>query len=83
MLEHDSGTVQWFETTFDGVHAYYYFMCNNYLKCSDLKDLFRSFVNCGGKRYASSNDYESHVGPTYYYIKKWLDKKIKKKVSTK
>ena len=41
--EYDSGTVIWFDNTFDGVQAYYYLMVNNYLKCKSLKTLLKSF----------------------------------------
>lgn len=75
--EYDSGTVMWFKSTFDGVQAYYYFMCKDYLKCSTLDELFTNFVNCSGHRYASG-EYEEHVPQQYYYIKKWLDKNRKK-----
>ena len=50
--EYDSGTVMWFDSTFDGVQAYYYFMTINYLPCSTIDELFKDFVNCGGHRYA-------------------------------
>lgn len=76
--EYDSGTVMWFDNTFEGIQAYFYFMCNDYLSCTPLGELFTNFTNCSGKRYASG-EYEKHVPPTYYYIKKWLNKELKKK----
>ena len=73
--EYDSGTVLWFNNTFDGIQAYYYLMCNNYLSCHSLSELFTNFVNCNGKRYASGQ-YENHVPAQYYYIKRWLKKEL-------
>lgn len=75
--EHDSGTTRYFESTFDGTQAYYYYMTKNYLKCRALDELFANFVNCGGKRYATSSDYEIHIRNSYYSIKKWIDNNIK------
>jgi hypothetical protein len=69
--ENDSGTVKWFNSTFDGVQAYYYYMTTNYLSCKTIEQLFNNFTNCNGYRYASG-DYEKHVPPQYYYIKKWF-----------
>jgi hypothetical protein len=71
--ENDSGTVMWFDDTFDGVQSYFYYMCSNYLKCKSINELFNNFVNCNGKRYASG-DYESHVPNQYHYIVQWLEK---------
>ena len=70
--ENDSGTVKWFESTDQGVQAYYYLMSRNYLRCKTVEELLFNFTNCSGKRYASV-DYELHVGNQYFYIKKWLD----------
>ena len=71
--EYDTGTVQYFEDTFDGVQAYYYLMCNNYLSCKSLNQLFVSFTNCNGNRYASKSTYERTVKYQYYHIKQWVD----------
>ena len=79
--EYDSGTVMWFDNTFEGTQAYFYFMCNDYLSCKPLAELFKNFTNCNGKRYASG-EYEKHVPPQYYYIKRWLNKEIKRKKKT-
>lgn len=75
--ENDSGTTMWFENTFEGVQAYYYYMCKNYLRCRTIDQLFVNFVNCGGKRYASSDAYEYHISGSYYTIKRWLEKNLK------
>jgi len=74
--EYDRGTVLWYDSTFEGTQAYFYFMTNNYLSCSTIDELFKNFVNCAGYRYASS-DYESHIPEQYYFIKRWIDNRIK------
>jgi hypothetical protein len=71
--EYDSGTVMWFDNTFEGVQAYYYFMTTNYLPCKSVDELFVNFTNCDGNRYASAN-YEEHVPKQYNFIVRWLDK---------
>ena len=76
--EYDSGTVMWFNDTYDGIEAYYRFMCKNYLKCKSLDILFKSFTNCGGKRYASNPEYEVKVSSLYYSTKRYIDTEIKK-----
>lgn len=74
--ENDSGTTLYFESTFEGTQAYYYYMCNDYLRCRTIEELFAGFINCGGKRYATSGDYEMHIRNSYYSIKKWIDNNI-------
>lgn len=71
--EYDGGTVLWFDSTFEGIQAYFYLMTTKYLSCSDIEDLFKSFVNCSGRRYASGS-YEEHVPSQYYFIVNWLEK---------
>lgn len=73
--ETDKGTTMWFENTFDGVQAYYFFMCKSYLKCRSLDQLFKNFTNCNDRRYASSTDYEKQISKQYYYIVQYLNKK--------
>lgn len=80
--EYDNGTVLWFDNTFDGIQAYYYLMTRNYLKCKSLDMLFKNFTNCAGHRYASAQ-YELHVPKQYYYIKRWINKELKKKRNDK
>lgn len=70
--EHDSGTVLYFETTFDGVQAYYYLMCKKYLSCKSLNELFTNFTNCNGNRYASNESYEQTIKTQYFQIQKWI-----------
>jgi len=74
--EHDSGTVRWFKSTFEGTQSYFYYMCRNYLRCRDVDDLFVNFVNCSNHRYASSPTYEQNVRNQYYVIKRWLEKNM-------
>jgi len=74
--EWDNGTVYYFATTFDGIQAYYYLMCNNYLSCKSLNELFVNFVNCNGARYASSPTYEHSMKYQYYHIQQWINENI-------
>lgn len=76
--EHDSGTVKWFQSTFEGTQEYYYYMCRDYLRCRTVDQLFINFVNCNGKRYASKPTYETTIRNQYYMIKKWLSVAMKK-----
>jgi hypothetical protein len=69
--EYDTHTAILFESTMEGTQRYYDLMAKHYLKCRTTEELLFEFVNCGGKRYASS-DYELHVGEQYYYVKKWF-----------
>jgi hypothetical protein len=69
--EYDSGTVIWFNTTQDGVQAYFDLIAKDYLSCKTPEQLLTDFTNCNGKRYASG-DYEIHISKQMYYIKKWL-----------
>lgn len=84
--EYNSKTVLWFDSTFDGVQAYYYLIANNYLKCRSLEELFTSFENCFGHKYARCIEdcdqkvpYEIKLARQYYFIKQWLKKNLKKK----
>lgn len=72
--ERDSGTTKWYNSTFEGVQEYYYWMCRNYLSCKTLNQLFADFTNCNNKRYASNENYETLIRNTYYNIKKWIKK---------
>jgi len=74
--EHDNGTTLWFDTTFDGVQAYYYLMANNYLRCKSVEELLVDFVNCNGRRYASRPEYENLLHTQYRMVKNWLDKNL-------
>lgn len=72
--EYDTGTVLFFETTFDGIQAYYYLTCNNYLKHKSLNELLVDFVDYRGYRYASHPSYEQNIKDQYIYIQRWLIK---------
>lgn len=75
--ETDNGTVRYFKSTFAGIQAYYYVMCNNYLSCKKTEELLVNFVNCNGRRYASSETYETNMYNLYTNIKDWLNSRIK------
>lgn len=72
--EWESGTVLYFENTFSGIQAYYYLMCNSYLKCKTIEELFKNFSNCQGYRYAKNSEYENIIKKEYFNIKKWFEK---------
>lgn len=74
--ESTKGTTMWFETTFDGVQAYYYLVANKYLKCKSVEELLLDFTRCDGKRYAENPDYENLVSSEYLRIKRWIDKNV-------
>lgn len=74
--EYDNGTVKWFKSTFEGVQAYYYQVSRTYLRCRTLDELFTSYVDCSGHRYASTETYEETISNEYYHIKRWIDKSI-------
>jgi len=71
--EYDNGTNQWFETTFDGIQAYYYLMCRKYLKHKPLDKLFKQFSDINGYRYASDPNYEVELSKQYHFIKKYIN----------
>lgn len=71
--EFDTHTVMWFDSTFEGIQAYYYLMCRDYLKCKSTHTLFKNFTNCNGFRYASSPTYEQSMSRQVAYIKKYID----------
>lgn len=81
--EYDSGTVMWFDSTFDGIQAYYYFITKNYLRCKSLDMLFKNFTNCSGKRYASKPTYEGEVSNQYNYIRRFIDREVVKLKTSK
>jgi hypothetical protein len=70
--EYDSGTVMWFDRTIDGVLAYYFLMCTQYLKCRDLSTLLVEFKNCAGYNYATDT-YAAAIRQQYWYIQEWID----------
>jgi hypothetical protein len=76
--EYDDGTVLYFESTFEGIQAYYYLMCRNYLGCKEIDILFKNFTNCHGNRYASKPSYEVEVEKQFLYVKKYINNRIYK-----
>jgi hypothetical protein len=74
--EYDSGTVMWFNSTFDGTQAYYYWMARTYLSCHTVEQLLVNFVNCNGHRYAKPG-YEQKIHNSYVNIRNWLNKNKK------
>ena len=76
--EYDNGTVLYFENTFEGIQAYYYLMCRNYLGCKEVDILFKNFTNCHGNRYASKPSYEIEVEKQFLYVKKYINNRIYK-----
>jgi hypothetical protein len=72
--EWDRGTMITFETTEEGVQAYYNLIANDYLMNRDVDDLLENFVNVNGHRYASSPDYETKISNQFNYIRRWIDK---------
>lgn len=78
--EYDTGTVMWFNSTFEGTQAYYYWMCRTYLSCRTVEELLVNFVNCSGYRYAKIG-YEEHIYSSYVNIKRWLDNNIKHRIN--
>lgn len=74
--EYDSGTVKWFNNTYDGIEAYYFLISRRYMKCKSIHMLFKSFTDCAGRRYASSLGYEVEIEKQYQYIRKFIDKEL-------
>jgi hypothetical protein len=74
--EYDSHTAMQFNSTYDGIKAYYSYMTSNYLKCKPIDLLFKNFSNCSGYRYASSPNYEKELSILYFSVKKTIDKKL-------
>ncbi len=74
----ETTTVMWFNSTFDGVQKYYYTMCSEYLRCRTVEQLLVNFVNCGGLRYSPKDSYERHIHNDYVYIKRWINKNLKR-----
>jgi hypothetical protein len=73
--EYNTKTVMTFNSTYEGVKAYYSYMTQDYLKCRPIDLLLKNFTNCGGYRYAGSPDYEKSVSELYFTIEKYINKK--------
>jgi len=76
--EFDSGTHIRFNSTEEGVNAYFNLMARDYLKDKSVDDLLlkNGFVNCIGNRYASDENYESTIKDQMGFTKRWIDKNI-------
>lgn len=74
--EYDSGTVKWFDNTYDGIEAYYFLLARDYMQCKSLDMLFKNYSNCNGHRYASNPNYEKELKQQYLYIQKYIDNRI-------
>lgn len=59
--EFDDRTHLRFNTTCEGVKAYYKLLTKDYLRCKKPKDLLSNFTNCRGLRYASDRNYEAKL----------------------
>src|SRR3989338_612021 len=59
--EWDSGTMLTFESTQEGVDAYYSLIARNYLSGTTPDQLLQNFVNHDGNRYASDPGYEQSL----------------------
>lgn len=74
--EYDNKTAIKFDSTFEGIQAYYYFVTTTYLKCKSIDQLLENYTNCNGHRYASKSTYEEILKKQYDYIVCFIDKKI-------
>ena len=83
--EFDNGTKIVFETTEQGVKAYFNLLAKRYLSNIGLKkqkriifksvdELLENFVDVNGYRYASDKNYEKKLKKQIKFIKKWLNK---------
>jgi hypothetical protein len=75
--EYDSKTVKWYNSTYDGIEAYYYLMCSKYLKCKRVDELLVDMKNCDGYSYASCSEYPSKVKNQMDYISRYIDNRYK------
>lgn len=75
--EYNDKTVLYYNSTYDGIKAYYTFMTKTYLKCKPIDILFKDFSNCKNFPYAHK-DYGKKIEAHFIKIKKYLDKEITK-----
>lgn len=71
--EGDSGTHLRFETSREGIYAWFELIAKDYLADKELDELLQNFVNQRGKRYATSTDYEGKLQRQINYIGRWLE----------
>lgn len=69
--EYDTHTHMRFNSTKEGVEAYYNLMAKDYLKYHDMDELLDNFVNKNGDRYASDKEYEKKIKSTIKKIKSY------------
>lgn len=74
--EYSDRTVLEFDSSEEGVNAYFNLMATDYLNDKTVEQLLKNFVNYNGKRYASGKDYERKIKNQIFYNKKWIDKNI-------
>jgi hypothetical protein len=74
--EYDAYTAMRFESTIDGVRAYYFLMAKDYLVGKTVDDLLINFVNKRGLRYASNRSYEKVLKQQYEYVKLYINNRI-------
>jgi hypothetical protein len=72
--EYDTYTAMRFNSTYDGIKAYYKYMTNNYLRCKDIDDLLKQFRNCNNRRYATDTEYEFKIKNQINKISKHVNK---------
>jgi len=74
--EFDNGTYIKFNSTKDGVDAYFNLIASDYLKNKNVNELLskNGFVNYLGKRYASATNYESNIKDQMIFIRNWINK---------
>lgn len=70
--EFDEGTKQRFNSTQEGISAYYDLMAKDYLNNKTADDLLKNFVNKRGSRYASNKEYEKGLKKQMEYIDRYL-----------
>jgi hypothetical protein len=81
--EYDNITVMRFNSTHEGVQAYYDLIANRYLRCKTIDELLNNFTDCDGFRYATSKTYENSIQSKYNYIRSWIDNQLIKNTESR
>lgn len=74
--EYTDKTVLRYNSTIEGMMAYYFLIGRNYLDYGNktVFDLFKNNMrDKNGYRYASSDNYGTRVGKQYHFIVKWIN----------
>ena len=71
--EEDTRTTQTFETTQEGVDAYYNLMARKYLRSKNMGELLANFTNTENLRYATDPDYETKITNQVEVIRNFLN----------